>query len=204
MRDSMKMTVKYQFGYMLLQKLIAVGIVFLFGAFIFYYFMTINIAKQILSLLLITVEFAILYVASKKLANRDSKPVTPLKPSKVKGVLFGAMIAVINMVLMLMYMIVWSNFAADAVVEDQTVRVLDGIIPICCNAIYYVWSFAYQGFINDYTSGNIGIIAMLLMIIVPIAATTLGYIAGLKKFELAEHLDKFIYEKDARKGEDKE
>ena len=202
----MKMTVKYQFGYMLLQKLIAVGIIFLFGAFIFYYLMTINIAKQLLSVCLMAVEFAILYIAAKKLANRDSKPVTPLKASKVKGVMFGVMIAVINIILTLLYMIVWSNFSAEAVVEETTVRVLNGIVPICVNALYYVWSFAYQGLINDYTSGNIGIIAALCMIAVPIAATTVGYIAGCKKFELAEHLDKFIYEKeeDAQKGEDKE
>ena len=192
----MKMTVKYQFGYILLQRLIAAGIAFLFGAFIFYYFMTINIAKQILSVCLIAVEFAVLYIASKKFANRDSKEVTPLKASKLKGVMFGVQISVLNVILTLLYMLVWNICAVSVTVEDKVARVIEGIVPICYNAFYYFWSFAYQGFINDYTSGNIGVIAAILMIVVPIAATALGYIAGCRKFELAEHLDQFIYEKE--------
>ena len=49
---------------------------------------------------------------------------------------------------------------------------------------------------TDPQHGHIGIVAIVLMIIVPIAATTLGYIAGCKRFELAENLDKLIYEKE--------
>lgn len=196
MRDSMKMTVKYQFGYILLNQLAAAGIVFLFGAFIFYYFLTINIAKEILSALLIATEFAILYVASKKLANRDAKPVTPLKPSRIKGVLFGVQIAVMNIIMLIIFKLIWANFSDE--------NGLVGILPIAYNMVFYFWTFAYQGFMTGYIGGHIGIIATAAMAIAPIAATTVGYIAGLNRFELAEHLDQFIYEKQEESGEDKE
>ena len=34
------------------------------------------------------------------------------------------------------------------------------------------------------------------MMVVPVAATLIGYIAGSKKFELAEKIDEFMYEKE--------
>jgi len=45
-------------------------------------------------------------------------------------------------------------------------------------------------------SGAISAYSVVFMVVMPIAATTLGYIAGEKKFELAEKLDEFMYEKE--------
>lgn len=193
MRDSMKMTVRYQFGYILLTQLISAGIVFLFGAFIFYYFMTINVAKQILSLCLIGVEFMMVYVAAKKLAARDIKPVTPLKYSKLKGVMFGVQIAVLNIALVLILKLIWHNFSDD--------NGLVGAAPIAYNALFYFWSFACNGLMTNQIYGELGYIAIAAMVVFPIAATTLGYIAGGRNFNLSEHFDKFIYEKDENDDE---
>lgn len=188
MRDSMKMTVKYQFAYILLIRLVSAGIAFLFGAFIFYYLMFTDVAKQILSVALMGVEFAMLYVAAKKFANRDAKTVTPLNYSLLKGVMFGVAIAAINIILILIYTIVWRNFSGEYGVT--------GAVPIAYNACFYIWTFAYNGLIADFTAGQFGYIASAAAVIVPIAATTVGYIAGGKNFDLTERLDSFIYEKD--------
>lgn len=46
MKDSMKITVKYQFVYMLLMQVAASGVAFVFGLVAFWYFLSINIAKK--------------------------------------------------------------------------------------------------------------------------------------------------------------
>ena len=86
MKDSMKITVKYQFVYMLLMQVAASGVAFVFGLVAFWYFLSINIAKEIISVIFIGVNFAMLYIPAKNFAIRDNKSYTPLKPSKLKGV----------------------------------------------------------------------------------------------------------------------
>ena len=46
MKDSMKITVKYQFVYMLLMQVAASGVAFVFGLVAFWYFLSMNIAKE--------------------------------------------------------------------------------------------------------------------------------------------------------------
>ena len=85
MKDSMKITVKYQFVYMLLMQVAASGVAFVFGLVAFWYFLSMNIAKEIISVIFIGVNFAMLYIPAKNFAIRDNKSYTPLKPSKLKG-----------------------------------------------------------------------------------------------------------------------
>ncbi|MCC8159961.1 MAG: hypothetical protein LIO53_01345 [Oscillospiraceae bacterium] len=187
MRDSMKITVKYQFAYMLLMQAAASGIAFVFGLVAFWYFTNINIAKQVLSIILILVNFAFLYTASKKFAVFDNKPYTPLKPSKIKGVLFGCTIAAVNLILMAVFRLMWINFGTDTGIT--------GVIPTIINILFYYWSFPYNGLMN-LNNGLFTIYSAVVMVLAPIAATTAGYIAGCKKINVTEKLDEFMYEKD--------
>lgn len=187
MKDSMKMTVVYQFMYILLMQLAASAVAVVFGLVAFSYFLTINIAKEIVSLALMTMNFAMLYIYAKKFAVLDNKPYTPLKSSLLKGVLFGVFIAVLNVLMMIMLSFVW-KFWGDA-------NGAEGVIRIIVNAIFYLWTFPYGGFMN-LDQGHFSIVSAIFMVIMPIAATTSGYIAGCKKFELAEKLDSLMYEKD--------
>ena len=82
MKDSMKITVKYQFVYMLLMQVAASGVAFVFGLVAFWYFLSMNIAKEIISVIFIGVNFAMLYIPAKNFAIRDNKSYTPLKPIK--------------------------------------------------------------------------------------------------------------------------
>ena len=200
MRDSMKITVGYQFMYILLMYLASAAIAAMFGMFIFYSFTVMNIAKQILSVGLMGVEAGMLYVTAKKFANRDMKPYTPLKVNKVKSVLFGVAVAAFKVILIIVHQIIW---ALCSMPVEEGGRALKSIGAIVYNVIFNILSFAYNGFISDPAHGYLGFIAPALMIIVPIAATTLGYIAGCRRFELAENLDKLMYEKDDTKGDTK-
>ena len=179
--------------YVILTYFAAAAVAALFGMFIFYQFTDMNIAKQLLSIGLMGVEAAMLYITSKKFANRDIKDYTPLKESKVKGALFGVAVAALNIILIAAHEIVW---AACSVPLEEGGRALSGAGAVAYNFIFNIISFAYNGFMTDPQHGYIGILTIALMVIVPIAATTFGYIAGCKKFELAENLDKLIYEKD--------
>lgn len=187
MRDSMKITVGYQFMYILLMQLAAIGVTLVFGLVAFWYFLNMNIVKEIVSIAFMAVNFIMLYIASKKLAQRDCKPYTPLKPSKLKGAMFGVMISAITLVLMLFFVYVWANYS------DETG--LNGVVPIVINVLFYCWSFPYTGIMGLY-NGHFMIYSGIIMLVLPIAATLTGYIAGCKNIEITEKLDEFIYEKE--------
>ncbi len=187
MRDSTKMTVRYQFVYMLLMQLAASGVAFVFGMVAFCYFLTVSVAKELLSVVFITVNFAMLYIAAKKFAVLDNKPYTPLKPSKAKGVLFGALISAVTLALMLLFIFVWRNFS-----DETGVR---GVLPVVVNVIFYFWSFPYNG-IMGLSMGRFTVYSGVIMLLVPIAAAIIGYINGCNKVELIDRLKEFMYEKD--------
>ena len=187
MRDSMKMTVRYQFLYMLFIQAAASGIAFVFGMIAFWYFTNISVAKEILSIVFMSLNFGLLYVTSKRFAILDNKPYTPLKVSRIKAVLFGCFIALVNLLLVAVFKLVWIKYATETG--------LSGFIPIALNAFFYCWSFPYNGIMN-MSNGYMTIYSVIAMVVVPVAATVTGYIAGLNKFEITEKIDKFIYEKD--------
>ncbi len=187
MKDSMKMTVPYQFAYLLLIQLAASAVAFLFGIVAFSYFLMLPVAKEIVSVAFMVMNFAMLYIYSKKFAIRDNKQYTSLKPSIAKGVLFGVLIAAVNVIFMLALTFVWKAYgeAGGGL----------GVLRTAINAVFYVWTFPYCGIMN-LNEGHFSIISAIMLVAVPIAATTAGYIAGCRKFELAEKLDTFIYEKE--------
>lgn len=187
MRDSMKMTVKYQFVYVLLMQLAASGAIFVFGMVAFWYFLTINIAKEILSVIFMGVNFAMLYIPAKKFALLDNKPYTPLRPSKVKGMLFGALVSAVSLILMALFCLLWAKFSDEAGIH--------GIFPTVVNAFFYFWSFPYNG-IMGLAMGRFTPYSAVIMILLPIAATSIGYINGCKKIELVEKFEEFMYEKE--------
>lgn len=187
MRDSMKMTVRYQFGYVILMQAAASGVTFVFGLVAFWYFMNISVAKEILSGAFTIVNFIMLYTTAKKFALLDNKPYTPLKPSKVKGVLFGCAVSVISLVFMALFRFMWIKFGTDIGIT--------GVIPTAVNALFYYWTFPYNGFMN-LQNGVFTVYSAVIMVIIPIAATTAGYLAGCNKIEITEKIDEFMYEKE--------
>ncbi|MGN0149292.1 MAG: hypothetical protein ACI4C7_03475 [Clostridia bacterium] len=186
MRDSMKITVRYQYVNMLLMHIAAAGVAFVFGMVAFWYFLSQPVWKEILSAVFITVYFGMLYLRAKRFAVLDSKPYTPLKPSTLKGFLFGAVISAVTLLLLLLFEFVWAKFAPDGSIH--------GVIATAINVIFYFWSFPYNG-IMGLSGGLMTWYSAALMILIPIAACGLGYIAGCKNIEFAERLEEFMYEK---------
>lgn len=182
----MKMTVRYQFVYILCMQLAASGVAFVFGMVAFWYFLTMSVAKEILSVVFIAVNFAMLYIPAKKFAILDYKPYTPLKPSKIKGALFGVAVSIITLIIMGIFTFAWSKYGTDVGIM--------GIWQTTVNVIFYFWSFPYNG-IMGLSNGMFMVYSAVVMVVVPILATTSGYIAGSKKIELVEKFEDFMYEK---------
>lgn len=187
MREATKVTVGYQYMRMILTQAAASGIAFVFGAVAFWYFTNINIVKQLISVVFMFVNFAFLYTASKKFAVMDGRNYTILKVNKIKGALFGAVISGINLVLMIVFQLLWMRFGTETGIT--------GIFPTAFNAFFYLWSYPYNGIMN-LENGVFTIYSGILMIILPILATLSGYIAGTRNINITDKLDSFVYEKE--------
>lgn len=187
MREAVKITRKYQLARILLTQLGASGVAFVFGLVAFWYFMNMHIVKEIISIAFILVNFGMLYVATKKFAQNDNKPYTPLEPDVKMAVLWGVAVSAVNVLFVLGYRLLWLKFGVDGS--------LVGILPMIANSLFYYWSFPYNGLMN-MDCGTVTVYSAAAMVIMPVCATVLGYIAGCKKFELAEKLDEFMYEKE--------
>ena len=127
-----------------------------------------------------------IYSSVRKLSLIDHKSYTPLKPSILKGVMFGVCIAVTNVVLLMLWKMAWTTCA------DSTG--LNGV-GIAVNAVFTCLTFPYYG-VMGASKGAVTVISIILMILVPIAASTAGYVAGKYKFDILDKIESFAYEKE--------
>lgn len=186
MRDSMKITVPYQFGRVLLTHLGASGVAFVFQMVAFWYFIGRGGFKEIIGIIFTAIYAGMIYHTVRKLSLLDHKPYTPLKPSVFKGVMLGAGIAIITIVLFILWKYAWASSS------DETGLTGIGIV---INAIFTYWTFPYYGLLGA-SNGVITVVGAILMILVPIGASTTGYFAGKYKFDLLDKIERFSYEKE--------
>ncbi|MBR0366169.1 MAG: hypothetical protein IJH94_05145 [Clostridia bacterium] len=184
MKNSVDITRKYQFFYMLGRHFAAVGICFVIEAVAFLSFFTKPVAQYICSGVFTVVYCGILYSAASRLAGFDRKPYTPLKPELKWGVMWGVMISLIIGLFLVMYKINWAvNNNPD-----------NGMVLFIINIIFYICAAPFWGFIG--ANGAIPIWTVVLMLVAPIVACTLGYHAGAKNFDIITKLDSMTFEKD--------
>lgn len=186
MRDSIKITVPYQFGYVLLTHLGAASVAFVFQMVAFWYFIGRSGFKEVLGIVFTAIYAGMIYHSVRKLSLLDHKSYTPLKPSVLKGVMIGVSIALVTMVLFVLWRYAWVNCT------DETGLTGFGIV---INVIFTFWTFPYYGLLGA-SNGMITIIGAVLMTAVPIAASTLGYLAGKYKLDLLDKIERFSYEKE--------
>ncbi len=178
MKNSVEITRKYQFGYMILAHIKAILICGVFEAVAFYQFVLgYDVTSQIFAGIFTVVYGFTIYSYARKLSLFDNKSYTPLKPSVKYGFLWGALIALSVALFIVLYLTTFGK----------------GIFGVVMTIISYIWLAPYCGFINI---GSISVWYILIMLIVPILASTLGYIAGNKKFDIVEKIDSLTFEKD--------
>ncbi|MGN1115816.1 MAG: hypothetical protein ACI4TH_04545 [Candidatus Ornithomonoglobus sp.] len=192
MRNSIDITRKYQFGYMLLHHLTTVLIIIVFEAIAFWYFLDKTIGRQVVAVIFTIVYGLALYSYARKLAAWDNKPYTPLKPELKWGFLWGLAISASVGIFLIIYKLDWHFFAA---IDENGVPYLTSLWAIGINMLFYIWTGPYFGFVESQ-GGGIAVYGQILMLVVPMIATTLGYKAGVKNFDLIEKLDSLTLEKN--------
>ena len=187
MRNSVEITRGYQFGYMILGHIIAVLIAIVFESIACWYFLDKPVAKYIVAAVFTVVYGLVIYSKASKLAGFDAKTYTPLEPHIKWGVLWGVAISATVLAWCIIFRLNWILFSTDGKMTE--------IIPVIVNLIFYVWTSPYFGFMSD-SGAEIPAFAGALMLAVPIAASTLGYLAGMRHFDIIEKLDSLTVEKN--------
>ncbi len=187
MKESTQWTVKYQFASIFLTHLEAIGVSFIFIAAVFYMFMTKYIFREILSVIFMTVYFAMVYSKAHKFATRDQKPYTKTNPNLYKGFMFGVVLSLSFFAVWGIYKLMWINFGQTGMLTSLWA----GIYSV----FFWIYTIPFNG-IMGLSRGHIMWYALVLMFTLPPLATTLGYYAGLKQFRISDHVGKLAYEKE--------
>ncbi len=195
MKNSVEITRKYQFGYMLLHHIIAALIIIVFEAIAAWGFLGKDrvVARMIVASVFAVVYFGLMYGYARKLALFDRKSYTPLQPELKWGVMWGIMIAAVMALMLVLNKLNWSCFSNGNGFTNNVSRVF--------YIIFLIWTAPYFGFVF-YANGNIPIYISAIMVISPIVSCILGYLAGMKDFDLISKLDKLTIEKDDEDDED--
>lgn len=127
-----------------------------------------------------------LYSKASDIARRDKLSYTTTSVYLFKGALLSVPILVWNFVLWLLYIFAWNSLT----INGQ----LFSFSGVFYNILYVINTFMFSG-LAEISGGNVEWHAHLLIYIVPVVALTLGYIAGVYDFSLAEKLAPFMYEK---------
>lgn len=186
MREGIKMTTGYQLWYMLLAQVTASAISFLLGSVAFWWFLDKAVWKELLSVIFIIINFSMIYSYAHRFSVQDNKPYTPMHNSFAKGVMMGLVISIANIILFILYLIVWKIWGTDSGLSTWTAAGY--------NTFFSLWTFPYFG-IMGMSRGHITWYSVLIFAAMPPAASFLGYYAGYKKFSLLEAFHKFSYEK---------
>lgn len=130
--------------------------------------------------------FSIVYRKAWDYASHDKKPYVEMTPYKAKGAVLSIGILLLNLILWIAYKFSWTFMTIDGSLATYT--------GVFYNVAYIFNTFMYVGFIN-LSNGSMNWYGHIIIYAVPLAASTLGYIAGLKDFTLSDKLMPFIYEK---------
>lgn len=182
MKNSLEITRKYQFGYMFLAHLKAMVVCITFQAVACWGFFDNTVARYIIAGVFALVYGMMLYSYARKLSGFDNKQYTPLQPNIKWGFLWGLSITVVTVLMMIIHKVNWDFNNVSAVSR------------IIINILTFAWLSPYFGFYD--IQSNLPIWAAIIMVVIPMLATTLGYFAGNKNFNLLEKIDSLTFEKE--------
>lgn len=187
MKNPIDITRGYQFGRMVFNHITAVVTVFIIQMIACWYFFDKAIAKYIVSVIFILVYALMIYNGAHRLASMDMKSYTPLKPESKWGVFWGVLIAATILAAAAVYSLNRQWFGnADG-------QSLNNWGSVLVNIATMIWMAPYMGFLFD-SGSNVWIIAAVGGI-VSIAASALGYYAGMTRFDLLAKLNSMTVEK---------
>lgn len=134
--------------------------------------------------------FSAIYSKAWDAAARDKKPYTETSVYIFKGAVLAAGILILNLLLWLGYIFAWTFLIIDGYLSSAT--------AIIYNILYVINTFMYSGFVT-ISEGHTAWYGYLFIYLVPLIASTIGYIAGVHDFTLSDKLMPFIYDNSKKK-----
>lgn len=139
-----------------------------------------------MSVILCIIYFAEIYSKAWICAERDNKSYTTTFPYPFKGTVLSIGILILCFILWLLYKFTWTFLTIDGYIHSYT--------GFLYNVLFVLNTIMFTGFSAPKT-GNTALYVQLLMYLLPVVASTIGYFAGTKGFMITEKLMPFIYEK---------
>lgn len=189
-KEKTKSSIGYQFRKIIFSQFAALFVINAVWLIAFAWTMDSRIGSIILSTVFSLVYFTMIYSSAGEIADHDKKSYTQLQPNIVKGIMFGVMISALNVLLCIMYVLIWKYFGDGAALTNMG--------AVIANTFFILWTAPYFGFINP-VAGSITAYSIFIMIILPIAATGLGYFAACKNFYFSEKFEGMVYVKKDKK-----
>ena len=144
------------------------------------------IILKIFSIIALLIYFTILYSEAYSIASRDKKSYTSEEPYLLKGFLLPIGLTILTILLYILHYAVWKYMSVDGG--------LISIKTLLLNMPYIIWTYAFNAIIG-LEKGIMAWYGYIIVVFVPVIFSGVGYIAGLKNFDLVAKLSKYIYEK---------
>ena len=119
--------------------------------------------------------------------------VSPLTPKPLKGLLLPAFLTIANVIVILLYKLAW--------IAGSDGKSTTEIWSLILNIISLLWVAPYQPLLG-MAYGHIELQGYLIIFVTPFIASTLGYFAAYKGFDLSAKVHGFAYEKKKDKDKD--
>lgn len=156
------------------------------GIFLFISIVSNEVGNMIFTVIFTLIYFMSIYGAASNCAARDKKTFTEQKPYPWKGLILPVGILLATALLWGLYKIAWTFITIDGVLATFS--------GVACSMIFTIWTFMFNAFMG-IQSGAINGYAVIILIVVPVAASGLGYYMGYRGFDIYDKLMRLVYEK---------
>lgn len=140
---------------------------------------------KVFSVISLIIYFGMMYSEAYQIAQRDKKKYTAQEPYFLKGFLLPVGLTVITVLTYILYYFVWKYM-----MSGPTFNFVGWLL----NMIFIIWTYVFNGIIG-LGNGVMSWYGYIIVVFVPVIFSGIGYIAGLKDFDMNSKLSKFIYEK---------
>ena len=164
---------------------VACFFIFIIGILIFAGLITNKVGNIVFSTIATLIYFMSIYNHSYEIAQKDKKSYTPENPYMLKGLVLAVGILAVSIILYALYFVAW-NFMT---INEALISVSGWIN----NFLFIIWTFPFSGFIK-LSDGVMTWYGYIIVATIPFIASSLGYFAGYKNFDLYSKFLSLVYE----------
>lgn len=130
--------------------------------------------------------FFAVYSCGETAAKNDKKSYVEGDPDLKKCLYIPLLLIIVNIIVVVTYKLTWV-FGSDG----NSIQELWSLVT---NIISVAW-FAGFGVLSGMDKGSFSLLGIICIVVLPYLAYFLGYLAGVKKFDISEVMFGFMYEK---------